>query len=279
MNPAEGGAPPSFGADRDWLLRFAPPAQAAALEALLVVEHEVLASLRPGLEHQIAHLRLEWWHDELSRLAAGAPRHPSTRALATAAQARTASPPMLTGLVEHARVDLATVAFLSRDELDQHLGNWAVSVFREAALGHPEIDGTTSELRAAAERLAAGAGRVVRELELLADFGRHARAGRIYLPLGEPPQPHQRWLASPLAAPETAELQRRQQQLAGVLRQTAQTVEPRHRHALRVPLLWMAFSARGAATAQAPRSPLRRTMAAWRDALAVSRGRLPQALR
>ena len=279
MNRAEGGAPPSFGADRDWLLRFAPPPQTAALEALFVVEQEVLASLRPGLEHQVAHLRLEWWQDELSRLATGAARHPSTRALAAAAQARTASPAMLAGLVEHARVDLATVAFLSRDELDQHLGNWAASVFREATLSHPDIGGTVSELRAAAERLAASAGRAVRELELLADFSRHARAGRIYLPLGEPPQPHQRWLVSPLGAPEAAELQRRQQQLLAALRQTAQTVEPRHRAALRVPLLWMAFSASGAATPERPRSPLRRTMAAWRDALAVSRGRLPQALR
>jgi phytoene/squalene synthetase len=278
VNDPAAAAPPSYGDDRDWLLRFAPAPQTSALSALFAVEHQVLESLRPDLEHQVAHVRLEWWQEELARLAQGTPRHPATRTLAAASRSRGATPADLSGLVEHVRVDLASVAFLSRAELDEHLGNWGASVFREAALSHPDVAVATAR-RAAAERLCADAGRAVRELELLGDFSRHARAGRIYVPLGEAPQSHECWLARPLGAVETSILQQRRAELRETLCRHAQAIEPSHLPTLRVPLLWMAFAAQASASDRAPASPLRRTMSAWRDALAISRGRLPAALR
>ncbi len=274
----------SFGADRDWLLRFAPPSQSSALAALFTVEHEVLASLRSGIEHRVAHLRLEWWQEELARLATGRPRHPATRLLADAARARAATPPDLAGLIEHVRVDLATVAFADRGELDAHLEHWARSVFREAALCDPQLAAADPRVRATAEWLAARAGCAVRELELLTEFTRHARDGRIYTPLGDAPESYANWSAEPLGESERATLMHRAEGLCSVLREAAQMLDVGHRRVLRVPLLWMAFAcarqvlpadlSRGAA----PVAPLRRTIGAWRDALRITRGGLPRAL-
>lgn len=266
----------SYGADRDWLLRFCPPEQTTALAALFAIESEVLASLRVGLEHQVAHVRLEWWHEELTRLAEAKPRHPATIALAEAAAARALSPPDLRSLIEYARVDLARVAFLSQAELDQHLRQWSTSIFREVSRGPATPD--LAARPGAAEQLAALAGPLVRELELLRDFSNHAQLGRIYRPLGDPPQPHSRWQQEPLGKEAQDELNARRLAISAELVAQAQGVESELRPALRTPLLWMGFAANAVHRARPP-SALRRTLACWRDALAIARGGLPASLR
>lgn len=266
----------SYGADRDWLLRFCPPEQAAALAALFAIESEVLASLRVGLEHQVAHVRLEWWHEELTRLAESKPRHPATIALAEAAAARALSPPDLRSLIEYVRVDLACVAFLTQTELDEHLRQWSSSIFREATRSHATPDHDSRP--GAAEQLATRAGPLVRELELLADFSSHARAGRLYRPLGDPPGPHSRWQQQPLGRDEQDELNARCLAIAAELSAQAQDVEPDLRPALRTPLLWMGFAVTAVHRPQ-PSSALRRTISSWRDAMAIARGGLPASLR
>lgn len=266
---------PSFGDDRDWLLRFCTPASAAALQAVFDIEREILASLRPDLEHSVAHARLAWWEEELTRLATGAPRHPSTRALAGHAAMRNVSPPDLRRLIEHARVDLAAVAFLTRQELDEHLTAWSKSIFRAIALLET---GENPVIRAAAERLAAGAGPSVRELELTREFSRFARAGRIYMPLGDPPQSHEIWIADPLAPAEQDTLDARRCSLVSTLKSVAHSVETEARAALRVPLLWMAFAVAPRTPRVARLAPLARTISTWRGALALNRGGLPAAL-
>lgn len=271
----------SLGADRDWLLRFAPVEQAPALAALFTIEAEVNDSLRTGLSHEVAHARLAWWQEELGRLAGANPRHPATRALATYALANSTSPPDLRALIDHAHVTLAAVAFLSRAELDEHLSHWAISVFRTATWGSsPE-----------AERLAASAGPQVRELELLSDFSRQARAGRIYTPLGDPPQDHAPWSTVPLPPEQHAALVARRTELVAALRQAAAQLPTTLRPSLRTPLLWMTFAVDRATRSPADFAsarteehdtrrlePWRRTMLAWRAALAISRERLPNLL-
>lgn len=289
MTSAAATTPASFGADRDWLLRFCPPHVSRPLSALFEIEQEVSGSLKSGLEHSVAHARLEWWNEELIRLAQGSPRHPATRTLASVAIARGTTPPDLTALVEHVRVDLACVAFLSRNELDEHLANWGRSVFRAAALLDSNAVSTlesnavpTSAAmhsnRSTAERLAAGAGLLVRELELLDDFSSHAIAGRIYVPLGDPPEPYAPWVAHPLSESESLVLTFRREAIRRRLKEIASEITPSERPALRIPLLWMAFAATRDRSDSALLSPLRRTIAAWRGALALSRGRLPAAL-
>lgn len=271
----------SFGADRDWLLRFCPPETRSALTALFEIEHGVMDSLRPGLEHSVAHARLEWWSDELTRLAQGTPRHPATRLLAASALDRGTSPPDLHALVEHVRVDLACVAFISRAELDQHLDAWGQSLFRTAARLSIDADPdpkSQAHARLAAERLSVQAGRLVRESELLRRFSRHALSGRIYVPLGDPPVTPSHWTARPLGPIESEALAARRREISQSLKQMAAATSPVERPALRVPMLWMAFAVTPSGLDSALLSPLRRTIATWRGAVALSRGRVPSEL-
>jgi hypothetical protein len=60
---------------------FTPRPAREALRALERVRLELFESLKPALDHNVAHVRLAWWKEEIARLAAGAPLHPETRAL------------------------------------------------------------------------------------------------------------------------------------------------------------------------------------------------------
>lgn len=270
---------------REFVLRYAPEAQRAALGALLEIEREVAAAARDGLDHSVAHARLAWWQEELGGLAAARPRHPAARTLTAVAATAGRSPPDLGGLVEIARIDLARVAFLEREELDHYLGHWATGLFRPVALlGLEALDPAT----AAAERFAAVVGPVVREIELLSAVAVHARAGRVFVPLGDPPRPHAPWYAEPLGSSECAELEARLETLLATLRRAAGELPAPARAPLTAALIWTGLAARTARLTvrrlpQALRptrsEPLRRTIAAWHAAVSAARGRLPRPIR
>src|SRR5258705_1393859 len=69
---------------RCFALLYSPAPQRLALEALFGIEREVLESLRPGVDHHVAHSRLQWWREECERAAGGRAVHPLTRALVDA---------------------------------------------------------------------------------------------------------------------------------------------------------------------------------------------------
>jgi 15-cis-phytoene synthase len=158
-----------------WL--YAPGKQRPVLAALAAIEEEIGASLQPGLDHQVAHLRLEWWRAECERTAEGKPAHPLTRALADAFAGR--DPALLaglTGLVDAAVWDLAAATFETRRELNGYCERWAGAIVVPLArFGAPEVDAAASRALGAA----------LREGELLEHLGRDARAGRLRLPLDE----------------------------------------------------------------------------------------------
>jgi phytoene synthase len=158
-----------------WL--YAAENQRPLLGALCAIEDEVGASLRPGLDHQVAHLRLEWWRTECARTAAGAPSHPLTRAVVAALAGRDpAALAGLVGLVDAAAWDLAAATFETRRELTGYCERWAQAMIVPlAGLAAPEVG------HAAA--LALGA--ALREGELLSRLAPDARAGRLRLPLDE----------------------------------------------------------------------------------------------
>lgn len=61
---------------------FTPPERRPALTALFALHRELdEISARRG-EATVAQVKLQWWDDEIRRLAAGEPRHPVTKALA-----------------------------------------------------------------------------------------------------------------------------------------------------------------------------------------------------
>ena len=270
---------------REFVLRFAPAAQRATLDALFEIEREVAAAAADGLEHSVAHAKLGWWDEELARLLQAQPRHPATRRAAAAALASGRTPPDLRRLVEVARIDLARVAFLDRSELDRYLDDWAIALFRPLALS---ALGATDARIAATERYAAVTGPAVREIELLSAVIAHARAGRVFVPLGDPPHAHERWYREPLAEAETAELRGRLTELRAVICRAAQSLPLATREPLAAALVWASLALRTARLTEKalPRrlvanrtEPLRRTIAAWQAAVSACRGHLPRPLR
>jgi phytoene synthase len=195
-----------------WL--YSPEPQQPVLAKLCEIESEVASSLRPGIDHHVAHARLQWWQEECERCAQGRPVHPLTRELVKAyglaAVARQPSPLAgISGFVDAAVWDLAGATFETRKELTAYCERWAAAMF-ETAAGHV-TSATPGSLAAASGSLAAtpdsvsatsgalaaasGAepavsrwrvlGAAVREIELLTDLAREAHAGRVRVPLDE----------------------------------------------------------------------------------------------
>jgi phytoene/squalene synthetase len=80
-------ATPELHSARYFALLYASAANRPALEALFGIEHEVFGSLRAGLDHHVAHSRLQWWREECERAANGRPVHPLTKGLVSALNA------------------------------------------------------------------------------------------------------------------------------------------------------------------------------------------------
>jgi 15-cis-phytoene synthase len=77
-------ATPESHSARYFALLYSPASQRLVLDALFGIEREIFESLRPGLDHHVAHSRLQWWREECERAVVGRPVHPLTRALVDA---------------------------------------------------------------------------------------------------------------------------------------------------------------------------------------------------
>jgi phytoene synthase len=224
---------------------YSPPPQRALLEALLALEKEIGASLKPGLDHQVAHARLGWWREECARSARGQPAHPLTRALTDAFAGQDPAPlAALGGLVDLATWDLAAATFGTRRELDAYCARWSEAlVVPLVALGAPHAP------RVAARSL----GAALREAQLLQELARDARAGRLRLPLDvlaaagvetaslvQPPWPLR--LATLLRARHT--------ELRGRLVAAADALTPEAQPPLRGLMVWTALAHQGSRRAE-----------------------------
>ncbi|MBV8805110.1 MAG: squalene/phytoene synthase family protein [Sinobacteraceae bacterium] len=161
---------------RYFALLYSPASQQIVLEALFGVEREVLESLRPGIDHQVAHSRLKWWREECERASEGRAVHPLTRTLVdtlkhTSPEAGSPGSALqgLSGFVDVAVWDLAGATFESRRELTAYCERWA-----SAMIGPIVHSGPWQTVGAA-----------MREVELLGDLAREAHHGRLRLPLNE----------------------------------------------------------------------------------------------
>ena len=147
-----------------WL--YSTDAQKPVLAALLEIEAEIVSGLRPGVEHHVAHARLQWWSEEAERCAQGRPVHPLVRELVKAhagadtgghagvgtgghagvgmgghagvgtgghAGNAVAPPTGIGGLVDTAVWDLASATFETRKELTAYCERWAAAMFETAA--------------------------------------------------------------------------------------------------------------------------------------------------
>lgn len=243
--------------DRALLRRFAAE-QTPWVDALLDVESEVQASLHAELAHEVAHARLAWWQDELTRLAEGEPRHPATTVLVREARRRGYSSLDLRPLLASVERDLAQLTPDGDAQWDAHWRDWGRSVFRVVCLF-----GVSRERAALAEQTAALAGPAIHELERGAPPTRRVRAA---------------------------------ERLHGAITVARDTLEPGELGAFAPAVLWIALAQRTARRARDPATspssssmlstvasyswssrsePLRRTAYAWRVVVALRRGRWP----
>jgi hypothetical protein len=87
-----------------------------AFGKVLELYAEIRASLTPGMDHSVAHQRLDWWQHEALRLQRGEPAHPLTRWLATRQLTRGAALPALLPLVQATALALAAAPLSDRHE-------------------------------------------------------------------------------------------------------------------------------------------------------------------
>ena len=272
-----------------WL--YAAGEQRAALGALCALEREIGASLRPGLDHQVAHTRLAWWREECARCVQGQPAHPLTRELGGLfAPAGLAPLAGLAGLVDTAIWDLAAAAFENRHELTGYCQRWSAAMVEPPALlaRHAAMrDGAAQTVPAAAIAIAQAraVGVSLRELELLLALAPEARAGRLRLPLDELARARvsHESLAQPTWPHSLAALLReRHRELRAALAAGVRALAPTLRVRLRGLVVWSAIACGQSVRAERrlPQARPRRDVhvlsdnwRAWRAARQVDAGR------
>jgi len=191
-------APPESHSARYFALLYSPASQRLVLDALFGIEREIFESLRPGLDHHVAHSRLQWWREECERAAAGRPVHPLTRALVdavtgtgsgtgTGTRALSGLHPLpqlagLCGLVDVAVWDLAGATFETRRELTAYCERWSAAMIEPLAPRKPAGTPPTSDTRITHW---SSLGAAMREIEMLSHLAREAHFGRLRFPLDE----------------------------------------------------------------------------------------------
>lgn len=170
-------APP--GSMRYFSLLYTPPEKRGALTALYVIDAEIRESAQSA-NHDVAHTRLQWWRQEVDRLANGSPQHPATRLLRSSAMPAKGFT-RLHELIVAADMDLARMTYLSMDELRAYSARsgGAVAELIAALLLSPAP--MEESVRAASNRIGAD----IRQTQMLRDARQDAYEGRLYVPLEE----------------------------------------------------------------------------------------------
>jgi phytoene synthase len=256
---------------------YSPPAQRAALASLYALESEIGASLRPGLDHDLAHARLAWWREECVRTVAARPTHPLTRELGMLFAAVEGEPLSgIGGLVDTAVWDLAGATFESRRELTAYCERWSAAVI-EPLVRLGTAAAPTTQARALGVSL--------RESELLLALATDARYGRLRLPLDEldgAGVAPESLAQPPWTPPLAAVLAERYRRVREALASSIDAFTPASREALPGIIVWAALAARHCARAaqRLPEAPSRRDphslsdgWRAWRAARRAAAGR------
>jgi 15-cis-phytoene synthase len=255
-------ARPEAPATRSLARLYTPPALRPLFGALCALEREIGASLRPELDHRVAHVRLAFWREECGRCAQGDARHPLTQEIAThAGPLARAALANLVGLVDCAQWDLAAATFETRRELVGYCERWSAAMIEPLA---------RSAVPTAAADTACVLGRSLRELELLLAAAAEAHAGRIRLPLDELERAHATTaqLTHSPWPPALAHLAReRHTRLRAALAAGVSQLGPAGQPPLRGLIVWTALAARHSVRAarHLPDARLARDSRRWLD--------------
>jgi 15-cis-phytoene synthase len=258
-----------------WL--YSPEPQRPVIQALCGIENEVAASLRPGLDHHVAHTRVQWWREEFERSTQGRAVHPLTREIVGSFEARVRDPsdsPIagLAGFADTAIWDLAAATFETRTEVTAYCERWAAAMMEPAAThalaNHippnpppgdpasgseargnsgrtgPPSAGTVGEQERMRRENWRSLGAALREIEMLTDLAREAHSGRLRLPLDELEQAQVDPAAlakPPWPAPLVALLRGRHEALRASVAASVSALTPGHQPAVRGLLVWAAI--------------------------------------
>jgi 15-cis-phytoene synthase len=220
---------------------YSPAAHRPVMEALCAIESEIAGSLRPGIDHRVAHTRLQWWREECERLAEGRPIHPLARELVSAygpARSEDLPSPLaeLSGLVDSAVWDLAGATFETRSELTAYCQRWSAAMIESAGV---HALGGSHRWQAL--------GVAMREIELISDLAREAHSGRIRLPLDELERAGvdpSGLATTPWAASLVTLLRERHAALRAELAASIADISPSEQAQARGLLVWAALAAR-----------------------------------
>lgn len=162
---------------RYFALLYAPPQKREAATALFVIDAEIRESAQSA-NHDVAHTRLQWWRQEIDRLANANAQHPATRILSSAADDRRVFA-KLHELIAAADMDLARMTYVNEKELRAYCSRSGGAVVELLATLLTQPAARDDAALSAANRI----GALVRATEIIRDVRQDAYDGRLYLPL------------------------------------------------------------------------------------------------
>lgn len=174
-DPVRRGTPP--GSLRYFSTLFAPERVRPLLEALHAYDAEVRDCVNAE-QHDVAHMRMQWWRAEVDRYAAGRPQHPVTVALMGLRDCAGHDPTLLHEALTAADLDLARMTYSSWQELEAYAfrSTGSLQTLAAAALAGPR------DLSTAERDFARQLGSALRQTEMLRDRAIDLERGRMYLP-------------------------------------------------------------------------------------------------
>jgi phytoene synthase len=165
-------APPGSMRYYAWL--YTPVTQRDVIAALLLIETELHDTARAP--HEVAHIRLQWWQEEVECLIAGKARHPATQVLQATSNICTINFEPLRETLLSAGQELANSTYETDIELTQYLRGGLGGLFAIAAQA---LAGSDAIAMDAATQL----GAFIRQVEITRDLRQDFHQGRLYLPL------------------------------------------------------------------------------------------------
>ena len=165
------------GSMRYFALLYTPEQHRAALAALFLIDAELRDSARAP--HDVAHIRLHWWREEVERLISHRAQHPATQVLQAKRSAQVDFE-RLQYTVVTATQDLANSTFETDAELGNYLKNGSGALFMLAAQYLSAVPPDPAILDAAQQL-----GAFVRQTEIARDVRQDIHHGRLYLPLAQ----------------------------------------------------------------------------------------------
>ena len=168
------------GSARYWSWLFAADAAREPLVGVFALLAEWRALTDPATEASVAHIKLDWWREEIRRLTRGSPSHPITRYLASLSGARSADLAQLGRPIEAAAAQVAGAPLEHASELQSHadalIGTalWVAAQMTNALADSNGVAACATAL-AVAEYWA----------RAIAEYRREAHAGRVPFPVEE----------------------------------------------------------------------------------------------